>query len=368
MTDLRRLGSLDAFRGLTVAGMLLVNNPGSWSYVYPPLDHAEWNGWTPTDLIFPFFVFSVGVSLSLSLARRREAGAERRALLAKIVWRSLLIVLIGVLLNGFWRYDLTTIRLPGVLQRIGLVYLVAASAWVLLSRRMVVGLLLVCLFGYWGLMTLVPVPGYGAGHLEPVGNLAQYLDSHLFPGHMWKAEWDPEGLLSTMPAIATCLLGAFTGEWIRGKTPDRRALLGLVGAGAVLVAVGLVWGIWFPINKSLWTSSYVVFTAGAALLGLAACYGSIEVWGRTGWATPALVFGANPLTAFVGSGLMARIIGRVQVAGSEGPISVQQWLYRTLFAGWAGPLNGSLAYAVVFVLVWLAILWPVYRAGWRVRV
>jgi predicted acyltransferase len=368
VSEPRRLGSLDAFRGLTVAGMLLVNNPGSWSFVYRPLDHAEWNGWTPTDLIFPFFLFSVGISLSLSLARRREAGAERGALLWKIARRGFLIILIGILLNGFWRYDLTTIRVPGVLQRIGLVYLVAATAWVVLERRVVAGLTLFCLLGYWGLMTLVPVPGYGPGHLEPIGNLAQFIDAHLLAGHMYQPEWDPEGLLSTMPAIATCLIGAFTGEGIRTRTPDGRVVLTLLGVGTGLIAAGLFWGFWFPINKNLWTSSYVLFTAGMAQVGLALCYGLIEVRGHTRWAIPAWVFGANPLLAFVGTGLMARVITRVRLTEAEGGISLQQWVYQHLFASWAGPLNGSLAYAVAFVLLWLAMLWPVYRSGWKVRV
>lgn len=362
-----RLQSLDAFRGLTVAGMLLVNNPGSWSYVYPPLEHAEWNGWTPTDLIFPFFLFSVGISLSFSLARRREAGADRRALLGKIVRRGLLIILVGLLLNGFPRYDLAHMRFPGVLQRIGAVYLVAALLWVLASRRVVAGVTLALLLGYWALMTLVPVPGYGAGHLEPVGNLAQYLDARLFAGHTWKPEWDPEGFLSTLPAIATCLLGAFTGERIRGRAPSAGVVRELLGAGAVLVAAGLAWGIWFPVNKSLWTSSYVVFTAGAALLGLGCCYWLMEVAGRRRWAVPALVFGVNPLVAFVGSGLMARLLVLVKVAGPEGPESLKQQLYRDWFATWLGPLNGSLGFALVFVLVWLGLLWVPWRKGWVVR-
>jgi predicted acyltransferase len=362
-----RLRSLDAFRGLTIAAMLLVNNPGSWAHVYPPLDHAEWNGWTPTDLIFPFFLFIVGVALSMSLARRRDAGAAPRELLRKILGRSLLIVAVGFLLNGFPRYDLSTIRIPGVLQRIGVVYLLAATAWVLLPRAAVAGLTTLLLPGYWALMTLVPVPGFGPGHLEPVGNLAQYLDSHLLAGHMWKADWDPEGLLSTLPAIATCLLGAFTGEWLRGKPPSARCAGELLVAGAALVAVGLLWGIWFPINKNLWTSSYVAFTAGAALLLLAGCYWLIEVRGVERWADPALIFGANPLTAFVASGLMARILGRIQVAGPESPVALQRWIYERGFASWAGPLNGSLAYAVGFVLLWLVLMWPLHRAGWRIR-
>lgn len=363
----RRLGSLDAFRGLTVAAMLLVNNPGSWSHVYAPLEHAEWNGWTPTDLIFPFFLFSVGVSLSLSLARRREAGAERRGLLGKIVARGLVIIIVGLLLNGFPRYDLATMRFPGVLQRIGLVYLVAAPLWVLCSRRAVAVVTLGCLLGYWALMTLVPVPGHGAGHLEPVGNLAQHLDAWLLAGHTWKPEWDPEGLLSTLPAIATCLLGAFAGEWIRQQEPAARVPVRLAAVGGLLVTTGLIWDRWFPINKSLWTSSYVVFTAGAALLGLACCYFLVDVKGWSRWAVPAYVFGTNPLLAFVGSGLMARVLIRTTVAGAEGAIPVQQWLYRELFARWAGALNGSLAYAVAFVLLWLGILWPLYAKGWKVR-
>lgn len=271
------------------------------------------------------------------------------------------------MLNGFPRYDFSTLRFPGVLQRIGLVYLAAAAAWVLLPRAAVAGLTALLLLGYWALMTLVPVPGFGPGHLEPVGNLAQYIDSHLLAGHMWKADWDPEGLLSTLPAIATCLLGAFTGEWLRGKTPSARSAATLLGAGAVLAAAGLCWGIWFPINKNLWTSSYVVFTAGAALLVLAGCYWLIEVRGTERWALPVYVFGANPLTVFVASGLMARILGRVQIGAADGTVPLQRWLYERLFASWAGPLNGSLACAIAFVLFWLLLMWPVYRAGWRVR-
>ncbi len=362
-----RLRSLDAFRGLTIAGMLLVNNPGSWSYVYPPLEHAEWNGWTPTDLIFPFFLFIVGLALSISLARRQEEGADRSALLRKILLRSAIIILVGLLLNGFPRYNLWTIRIPGVLQRIGLVYLAAASCWVLFTRRAVALLTLVLLLGYWALMTLVPVPGYGAGHLEPVGNLAQYIDSQLLAGHTWKAEWDPEGLLSTLPAIATCLLGGFTGEWLRRQSPSARIALRLASAGGLLLTLGWFWSLWFPINKNLWTSSYVIFTAGAALLGLAGCYWLIEVRGRERWALPAYVFGANPLTVFVASGLMARILGRIAIGEGEAAVSLQRWVYQEGFASWAGPLRGSLAYAIAFVLLWLLLMWPMYRAGWKLR-
>lgn len=367
MSPPTRLRSLDAFRGLTIAGMLLVNNPGSWSYVYPPLEHAEWNGWTPTDLIFPFFLFIVGVALSISLARRRESGSDRAAILRKILLRSAIIILVGILLNGFPRYDLSTIRIPGVLQRIGLVYLIAASCWVLLSGSAVAAVTVALLLGYWGLMALIPVPGYGPGQLEPVGNLAQYIDSHLLAGHMWKADWDPEGLLSTLPAIATCLLGGLTGEWLRIQSPSARTVQRLILFGLTLTAAGLLWGMAFPINKNLWTSSYVVFTAGAALLLFACCYWLIELRGKEKWAVPAYVFGLNPLTVFVASGLMARTLGRIKVGEGDAAISLQRWIYQEGFASWAGPLNGSLAYAITFVLLWLVLMWPLYRSGMRIR-
>lgn len=362
-----RLRSLDAFRGLTVAGMLLVNNPGTWAEIYPPMRHAEWHGWTPTDLIFPFFLFIVGVALVFALERRRLLGSSRPDLLRKIAIRSGIIILVGLLLAGFPRYNLATMRFPGVLQRIGIVYGIAATCWVLLTPLGIGLLAIALLLLYWALMTLVPVPGFGAGVLQPIGNLAQFVDNALLHGHLWKPEWDPEGLLSTVPAIATCLLGALTGEWLRRREPGMRVVRDLVLAGAGLALLGSLWGLLFPINKSLWTSSYVVFTAGAALLMLAPCYWLIEVRATERWAVPAYVLGANALTAFVGSGLMARILILWKVDGGEGPISLQRWIYLNGFASWAGPLNGSLAYAIGFLLVWVAILWLPYRRGWRLR-
>lgn len=216
-------------------------------------------------------------------------------------------------------------------------------------------------------MTLVPVPGYGAGVLEPVGNLAQYIDSSLMAGHLWKPLWDPEGLLSTLPAIATCLLGVLSGEWLRTRVSSLRTVRDLAIGGIVLASVGLLWGLWFPINKSLWTSSYTLFTAGAALLMLALCYWLIEVRGVERWAVPAYVLGLNPLTAFVGSGLMARVLILTKVSAGGEEISLQRWIYSNLFASWAGPLNGSLAYAIAFLALWIALLWIPYRRGWRLR-
>jgi predicted acyltransferase len=345
--------------------MLLVNNPGTWAQIYPPMRHAEWHGWTPTDLIFPFFLFIVGVSLVFALERQRGLG--RPLLFRRIIIRSAIIILTGLLLAGFPRYNLETIRIPGVLQRIGVVYGLAATLWVLLTPLGAGLFALLLLVLYWALMTLVPVPGFGPGGLDPIGNLAQFIDNALLYGHLWKPAWDPEGLLSTLPAIATCLIGALIGDWLRRNPPSNRAVLRMLLAGAVLVATGLAWGLIFPINKSLWTSSYVVFTAGAALLTLAPCYWLIEVRGIDRWAVPFHVLGANALTAFVGSGLMSRLLILTKVASEDGPVSLQRWIYLHGFASWAGPLNGSLLYAIAFLLLWVGLLWVPYRRGWRIR-
>ncbi|MBA2628266.1 MAG: DUF5009 domain-containing protein [Gemmatimonadales bacterium] len=361
-----RLRSLDAFRGLTIAGMILVNNPGSWQHIYPPLEHAEWNGWTPTDLVFPFFLFIVGVALVFSFARRMADGAGHAALTRKIAARAAAIFFIGLCLNFIPRFDPSTIRIMGVLQRIAVAYFFAALIYVGLPARMhrhAVGALLL---GYWALMTLVPVPGYGPGVLEPVGNLAQYIDSHLLRGHMWKADWDPEGLLSTLPAIATCLLGTIAGRWLRteGNPGDKTATMFVWGLAAILT--GVVWNAWFPINKNLWTSSYVLLTAGLALHVLAAMYWVIDVRGRTRWAVPLEVFGSNALLVFVLSGLFARALSLWKVGSGVDRVSAGRYAY-DWFASWAGPLNGSLAYAVTFVLIWLAVMTVFHRKRWFVR-
>jgi predicted acyltransferase len=363
-----RLRSLDVFRGLTVAAMILVNNPGSWSYVYPPLAHAEWNGWTPTDLIFPLFLFIVGVSLVVAFTRREAAGATGRSLARKALVRGALIVLIGLLLNGFPRYQLDTIRIPGVLQRIGVVY--ALTAFIFLGfgpvmRRRIAGLLLV---GYWVLMTFVPVPGGVAGDLSQAGNLGAWLDRLLLGGHLWTPVFDPEGILSTLPAIATCLLGTFAGErLLADATPGDRAT-GLFLSGAALLVAGLAWNAWFPINKSLWTSSYVLFSGGIAFQALAACYWIVDVRHRGAWARPFEVFGTNALFAFVLSGLLGRLLELWTVAGPDGqPIGGQEWLFDQVLRPLAGPRNGSLLFALASVGLMFVLTGVLYRRRWFLR-
>ena len=366
-----RLVSLDAFRGLTIAGMILVNNPGSWSNVYPPLLHAPWHGWTPTDLIFPFFLFIVGVALPFSFGKRLARGDSRRDLWLHVLKRSVLIIAIGLFMAGFPSFDFSTLRYPGVLQRIGLVYLFAASAYLFLGAWgrwvLTLGLLLL----YWALMMLVPVPGFGAGDLSPDGNLAAFLDRALMDGHLWSQSrtWDPEGLLSSIPAIGTALLGIATGEWLRsGRTRTEKAA-GLGIAGVLGVVLGLVWGVWFPINKNLWTSSYVVFTAGAALLVLAGCYWLIDVRGRRGWSRPFVVYGRNALAVFVASGLLAKMLGRTQVARPDGSaVSLYTWIYETVFLPWASPINASLAFALATITIWWSVLWVLDRRKIYIKV
>jgi len=362
-----RLRSLDAFRGLTIAGMILVNNPGSWSHIYPPLEHAEWNGWTPTDLIFPFFLFIVGVSLVLSFAKRRARGDTRRALIGKIAWRSALIFLIGLGLNFIPRFDPATVRIPGVLQRIAVAYFFAALIYVSTTARTRAWVAGGLLIAYWLAMTLIPVPGYGAGVLEPVGNLAQYIDIHLLRGHTWKPEWDPEGLLSTVPAIVTCLLGTSTGELLRSDRPPAEIAARMFVWGNLAVLAGAIWGASFPINKSLWTSSYVLFTAGAALNLLGLMYWVIDVRGRGRWAWPLYVFGSNALLVFVLSGLVARLLTLWTVNDDGDRVSLWRLAYEHGFASWAGPLNGSLLCALAFVVVWLGVMAIFHRRGIFVR-
>jgi predicted acyltransferase len=353
--------SLDAFRGLTIAGMILVNNPGSWSHVYPPLAHAAWHGWTPTDLIFPYFLFILGVAIPFSFQRRLAEGADRRDLFVHTARRAFVIIGIGLAMRAVPDFDFAEMRWPGVLQRIGLVYLGAAGLYLWSGPRgrwaWCVGLLL----GYWAVMTLVPVPGYGAGDLSPDGNLAAHLDRLFMEGHLYRETWDPEGLLSSFPAVATSLLGIFTGEWLLSGREGGAVTKGLVIAGAGLLLVGLLWGLAFPINKALWTSSYVVFTAGTALLVFGAMYWAIDVrrW-RGWWHLPLVVYGMNAIAVYVASGMVSKAMGRIRVGGDAG-ISLYGWIYRNLFQSWAGDLNGSLAFAITYVSLWLALMWVLYR-------
>jgi predicted acyltransferase len=389
-----RLLALDVFRGATIAAMLVVNNPGTWGAVYQPLLHAEWHGWTPTDLIFPFFLFIVGVTTHLSLAARRARGDGDRAIVRQILRRGGLIFLWGFVLSAFpffatghintvdpptlidrvvYRFE--HVRYLGVLQRIGIAYAIAALLSLRTSLKQQVGIAAALLLGYWFAMTLLPIPGHGIGALQlgsRSDNLAAHLDRWILGlDHIWSGSrvFDPEGPLSTIPAVGTAMLGVLAGRWIGSGKPLGERIEGLFAVGFLATVAGAAWGLSFPINKSLWTSSYALFTAGAAASALAACLWVIDRVRVRWWTKPFEVFGVNPLVAFVGSGLMARLIYSlitVSVAGER--VSLQEAIYRALFAGWLEPRDASLLFALAFTGFWLAVLWVLYRKRIFVRV
>lgn len=369
----QRLQSLDVFRGLTIAAMLLVNNPGTWSHVYPPLEHAEWNGWTPTDLVFPFFLFIVGVASTFSLGGLIDAGAGRAGLFRKVVTRAALIFALGLLLQGFPYYGLPHLRIFGVLQRIALSYLLAAGIVLLTGVRGQALALLGLLLGYWTLMTLVPVPGVGRGLLEPEMNLSNWLDLRVLGvNHVWQETrtWDPEGLLSTLGAVASVLCGVLAGHWVRGRRGADVKAFGFLYAGSMTLLVGWIWSHVFPINKSLWTSSYVLLSAGLACLVLAATYWLVDVKGYRRWTWPFLVFGTNAIAAYWLSTLVAIVLDWVMVAGpADGePVVLKTYVYETFYASWLAPANASLAYAVSYVVLWLGLLSVLYRRRIFIRI
>ena len=418
----QRLVSLDIFRGITIAGMILVNNPGTWSEVYPPLLHAEWHGCTPTDWVFPFFLFIMGVAVPLALGRRKDQGASNSILIQKLITRTLIIFGLGLFLAafpdfgfkadepatlkkilyvilalvmlavfgrgilqqkryqsapydrqrkilgysalaaivlmvilGFSHYDLSQLRIPGVLQRIALVYFFCSLIFLYTNQRTQYIITIALLIGYWGLMTLVPVPGYGVPSLDPEANIGAWFDRLLLgTQHLWSQSktWDPEGLLSTIPAIGTGMLGVFTGSWLLKKERSYEAVTGLFVAGVILTALGLVWDVAFPINKKLWTSSYVLYTGGLALLFLGICYWAVDLKGWSSWSKPFQVFGMNALFVYVLSGLVSKLMYMIPVsnAGNES-MSLGSWIYQNFYLQFLNAKAASLAFAIGFVLM-----------------
>ncbi len=359
-----RLVSLDVFRGLTIAAMILVNNPGSWSHIYGPLRHAQWHGWTFADTVFPAFLFIVGVAIAFSFGRGDKAEADRRSLYIKIIRRTLILFALGLFLNGFPFNELSTLRIPGVLQRIAVCYLITSviflnSSW---KGQLVwaTGLLLF----YWAIMEWIPVPGTGAGLYEKGNNLAAWVDSQLLAGHMWPQTktWDPEGIISTIPAISTTLFGVLAGHWLKSDRTPRDRAAGLLAVGGAAVVAGALWHLLLPINKSLWTSSYCVLMAGLVAMSLSAIYYLVDVRGYNKWIQPARVFGMNAIAVYVLAGITTRLLYLIKFTGADGDtITAKAWIYDNLFASWLGELNASLAYAIAFIVVMYLCMLPLYR-------
>ena len=366
-----RLMSLDLFRGVTIAAMILVNDPGDGPSSYWPLKHAAWNGWTPTDLVFPFFVFIVGVAMAFSFTSRLQRGESRARLLGHVLWRGLALFAMGVFLNGFpTHYDPAHLRIYGVLQRIAICYVLTALLELWSDWRVHVAVLVACLATYWVLMRHVAVPGFGIPGqdiplLDPDRNLVAWLDRKLLMGHLYEKTRDPEGLLSTIPGLATCLAGLLTGKWLRTPRSGAAKALGMTAAGVIAIALGRTWHLWFPINKKLWTSSYVLFTAGLSLLFLALFYWVVDVGHHRGaWTKPILVLGKNAIAAyFLSEALAAALYTMTVHTGSGRAITLQDYLYTHLFAAWAEPSNASLLYALAYVAFCWLVMGLLYRKG-----
>jgi predicted acyltransferase len=371
-----RLVSVDVFRGMTIVAMILVNNPGNFQTTYRPLKHAEWHGWTPTDLVFPFFLFIVGVAIVLALKGRVDAGTPRLPLLVKVAKRSVILFGLGLFLSGYpfglfgprgFGELINTWRIPGVLQRIAICYFVVSLLVLFCKTRTLKVLAIVFLVGYWALMTLVPVPGMGAPDIDdPGGHLSAWFDRAVFGDHVWEYSkvYDPEGLLSTMPAIATTLFGVFAGLLLRSGFAPIERVARLFVAGGLLVCAGFVWGWFFPINKPIWTSSYAVFTAGLAMCGLALCSWFFDLRNNSRVATFFTIYGVNAIALYVGSGVLARTLAYAQIDG----VPLKHLFFGQLFASWLPPYMASLAYALTWIGGWFLVLFWMYRCRLFIKV
>jgi predicted acyltransferase len=375
-----RLSSLDVFRGITIAAMILANMAGVADDVYRPLSHSEWHGCTPTDLIFPCFLFIVGVAMTFSLAKYTAENKPTKAVYLRILRRTAILFILGLVLNGFWNqgvwtFDLSSIRLMGVLQRIALTYLFASLIVLKLPRKsqwLVAGGLLIA---YWLTMMYIPVPDYGAGVLTREGNFGAFIDRLIIPkAHLYKGDGfnflgDPEGLFSTIPAIVSVLAGYFTGEWIKDKKQaTSQTSMDLVLFGLCCLVIAIIWDVAFPINKKIWTSSYVLFTTGWALMLLAACYELIEVSSIKRWSKPFEIMGLNAIALFVASVFLIKITAKTQIGTGESAISIYNWIYQNIFASWSGNFNGSFLFALVTLLFWYGVAVLMYQKRWFIKV
>jgi len=369
---------LDALRGLSIGAMILVNNPGRWrsDHIYAPLRHADWHGCTFTDLVFPTFLFCCGVAIVPAMQRRLQQGLPRGPMLASLLRRVVTLVLLGMFLSAFpllsfaegesLLQPVLDVRFPGVLQRIGVCYGVAAALFLFTSERAQRLVLWSCLLLYWPLLVL------GSQSLDdPAQTLAGAIDQAVFGEHIYKVgRYDPEGLLSTIPALATCLFGVEAGRVLRSERDVGDKVSTLLRRGCLLLLLGAVWGWFFPINKALWTSSYAVWTGGVAMVGLGLCVWWFEQRAHRRVGTWLQIYGVNALLVFVGSGVLARIVGRMwKVTTDTGDVvSAKEWFFQNALLSWLPPRAASLAFALLWVAVWFTVLSRLFRRGivWKV--
>ena len=378
-----RMISLDAFRGFTIASMVLVNNPGDWGNIYSQLGHAEWNGWTFTDWIFPFFLFICGVAMTFSLGRRSEAGDDRGALLAQLFKRAAIIFLIGLTLNFIPAFNLDTLRIPGVLQRIAICTMLAAPIVVFFNWRQQCFWIVGLLAAYTVLMLLIPVPDaqgrIAAGVLEPGRDFGAYIDRLLLDGHLWAKSktWDPEGLVSTLPALCSQLFGVLAGRWLLSKYSVAEKTVWMMLAGLASLWIGaIIDATIMPINKSLWTISFCIFMNGWALLIFSSFYWLMDASASSRLRKkaqqiflPFTIYGMNALFIFALSGLIAKMLGFIKFSTSTGDvISFKGVLYAPLQSLAITPVNASLLFAILFNVVMFFIAWFMWKKKWFVKV
>jgi len=362
-----RLLSLDAFRGATIALMVLVNTPGG-SSSYGPLNHSEWNGWTITDTVFPSFLWIVGVAITLSLGKRVAAGVPKQRLFLQVLRRSCIIFGLGLIVYAAPDFSLSTQRLLGVLQRIAICYLIASAIYLTTRWRMQIAWIFALLLSYWLIMMLVPVPGYSTGDLAPGHNIANYVDHIVLGAHNYAGTklWDPEGLISTLPAIATALLGIMAGHILKGERDLAERTTWLYLTGSLLLAAGLICNTWLPINKKLWTSSFSLFMGGLDFIVFAGFLWLIDGRGYQRLVRPLVIMGMNAIAVYLASELVEEALSMIHVGGPASS-SVHEWIYQTLFAPLASPLNASLAYAACYVLLMYAIAYGMYKRRWFLK-
>jgi predicted acyltransferase len=366
----QRLVSLDAFRGATMALMVLVNNPGDGSHSYPPLEHSEWNGWTPTDVVFPSFLWVVGVATTLSLDRKLASGTPRARLFSQAFRRAVILYVLGLLVYVYPGMSLSTQRIMGVLQRIAICYLIATAIYLTTRLRGQIIWIVSLLAGYWLIMTLIPVPGYGSGRLDVEGNFAHYVDQLVLGAHNYRSAktWDPEGVVSTLPAIATVLFGIMAGHILRLQRALSERTTWLFLTGNLLIASGLICDIWLPINKKLWTSSFSLFMAGLDFVIFAMFVWLVDGRGYQRAVKPLVIMGMNAITVYLASEFLDEALGAIRWSSDGHAVTLHKWLYEHCFAPLASPVNASLLYAIAYVLLMYLLAYGMYRRGWFLRV
>jgi predicted acyltransferase len=366
----RRLISLDAFRGATMALMVLVNDPGDGRHSYAPLQHSEWNGWTPTDVVFPSFLWVVGVAMTLSLGRRLEAGVSGQKLFGQAVRRAVILYALGLAVYAYPGMSFSTQRLMGVLQRIAICYLIATAIYLTTELRGQIIWIVSLLGGYWLMMTLIPVPGYGVGRLDVEGNLAHYVDRIVLGAHNYHQTktWDPEGIVSTLPAIATALLGILAGRILRMEKALSERVTWLFLVGNLLIAAGLICDIWLPINKKLWTSSFTLFMAGLDFVIFAMFVWLVDGRGYQRMVKPLMILGMNAIAVYLASEFLAEAMDGIRWTSGEHVVTLHGWVYQHLFLPLASPFNASLLYAIAYTLLMYLLAYAMYRRKWFFRV